>query len=105
MMSKKMQETPWGKEHYRGQVEGVFGLRSRASIRAFQKAENLPVAGQLDAQTAGKLGVRPEGREKTGNETTKGKPSAGITWAKGSGRKSKPLGKAVKAIAASASDR
>ncbi len=102
---EKMQETPWGKGHYHGQVDGVFGLRTRASIRGFQKAENLPVAGQLDAQTAGKLGVRLEGREETGNETTKGKPSAGIKWAKGSGRKSKPLGKAVKAIAASASDR
>src|ERR1700686_328585 len=57
---KKMQETLKGKGHYRGEVDGVFGLRTRASIRGFQKAENLTVTGQLDGQTAGKLGVRPE---------------------------------------------
>ena len=81
------------------EVDGVFGLRTRASIRGFQKAENLPVTGQLDTQTADKLGVRPEGREETGDETTKGKPSAGIEWAKGSGRTSKVLRKAVKTAA------
>jgi peptidoglycan hydrolase-like protein with peptidoglycan-binding domain len=96
---RKMQQTLQGKGHYRGEVDGVFGLRTRASIRGFQKAENLPVTGQLDTQTAGKLGVRPEGREETGVEATKGKPSAGIKWAKGSGRTSKPLRKAVKTVA------
>jgi hypothetical protein len=40
-----------------------------------------------------------EGREETGPETTKGKPSACIKWAKGSGRTSKPLRKAVKTAA------
>jgi peptidoglycan hydrolase-like protein with peptidoglycan-binding domain len=88
---RKMQQTLQGKGHYRGEVDGVFGLRTRASIRGFQKAENLPVTGQIDMQTAGKLGVRPEGREETGDERTKGKPSAGIKWAEGSGRTSKPL--------------
>lgn len=102
---EKMQETLWDKGHYRGQVDGVLGLRTRASIRGFQKAENLLVTGQLDAQTAGKLGVRPESREETGNETTKGKPSAGLKWARGSGRTSKPLRKAVKTVAAPASGR
>ena len=97
---KKMQEMLKGKGHYRGEVDGVFGLRTRASIRGFQEIENLPVTGQLDTQTAGKLGVRPEGREETGYETTKGKPSAGIKLAKGSGRKSKTLWKAVKTAAA-----
>ena len=96
---KKMQESLQDKGHYRGKVDGVFGLRTRASIRAYQKAENLPVTGQLDTQTAGKLGVRPEGGEETGYQTTKGKPSAGIKWAKGSGR-SKTLRKPVKTVAA-----
>ena len=72
---KKVQETLKGKGHYRGEVDGVFGLRTRASVRGFQKTENLPVTGQLDAQTAVKLGVRPEGREEVGYETTQGKPS------------------------------
>jgi peptidoglycan hydrolase-like protein with peptidoglycan-binding domain len=92
----KMQDTLRDKGQYRGKVDGVFGLRTRASIREFQKAENLPVTGQLDTQTAGKLGVSPEGREETGSETTKDKPSAYIKWAKGSGRTSKELRKAVK---------
>ena len=97
---KKMQETLQDKGHYRGKVDGVFGLRTRASIRAYQKDENLPVTGQLDTQTAGKLGVRPEGGDETGDQTTKGKPSAGIKWAKSSGRTSKSLRKPVKTVAA-----
>ena len=92
---KKMQETLRDKGYYRGKVDSVFGLRTRASIRAYQRAENLPITGQLDIRTAGKLGVRPEGR-KTGFEITKGKPSAYIEWAKGSGRTSKTLRTAVK---------
>jgi peptidoglycan hydrolase-like protein with peptidoglycan-binding domain len=96
---KKMQET------HPSKVDGVFGLRTRASIRAYQKAENLPVTGQLDTQAAGKLGVRPVDREETGHETTTGKPSAGIKWAKSSGRTSKTLPKAVKTVAARESGR
>jgi peptidoglycan hydrolase-like protein with peptidoglycan-binding domain len=102
---KKMQETLRNKGHHRGKVDGVFGLRTRASIRAYQKAENLPITGQLDTQTAGKLGVRPAGREETGYETTAGKPSAGIKWAKGPGRTSKTLPKSVKTVAAPESGR
>jgi peptidoglycan hydrolase-like protein with peptidoglycan-binding domain len=48
---KKIQQTLQGKGHYRGEVDGVFGLRTQASIREFQKAENLPVTGQIDTQT------------------------------------------------------
>jgi peptidoglycan hydrolase-like protein with peptidoglycan-binding domain len=92
---KKVQETLKDKGHYRGEVDGVLGLRTRASIRGFQKTENLPVTGQLDAQTAAKLGVRPEGREEAAYETIQGKPSAGIKRAKGSGRTSNALQKTV----------
>jgi peptidoglycan hydrolase-like protein with peptidoglycan-binding domain len=102
---KKMQQTLRGSEHYRGKVDGVFGLRTGASIRGFQKAENLPVTGQPDTLTAEKLGVRPEGREETRYEATKGKPSAGIKWAKSSGRTSKTLRQAVKTVAAPESGR
>ncbi len=101
----KMQDTLHDKGHYRGKVDGVFGLRTRASIREFQKAENLPVTGQLDPRTAGKLGISLKLREETGNETTKGKPSAGIKWVEGSRRKSKRLRKAVETVAASESGR
>jgi peptidoglycan hydrolase-like protein with peptidoglycan-binding domain len=99
----KMQDTLRDKGHYRGKVDGVFGLRTRASIREFQKAENLPVTGQLDPRTAGKLGISLDLREETGNETAKGKPSAGIKWVQGSRRKSKR--KAVETVAAPESGR
>jgi peptidoglycan hydrolase-like protein with peptidoglycan-binding domain len=89
----KMQETLLIKGHYRGKVDGVFGLRTRASIRAYQKAENLPVTGQVDALTADRLGIRPEanwdnsksagqemghGSDRAVGEIKRDKPSAGI---------------------------
>jgi len=90
---RKMQETLRGKGLYKGKVDGVFGLRTRASIRAYQKAGNLPITGQVDTQTAAGLGVRPEsawdnsqsdGRQVGHSihfivgEFDKDKPSAGI---------------------------
>jgi len=92
---KRIQESLRTKGHYRGKIDGVFGLRTRASIRAYQKAENRPVTGQLDVQTAGKLGVAPEGRATT-DECAQDKPSAGIKWA---GQTSKKLRKAAKTVA------
>jgi peptidoglycan hydrolase-like protein with peptidoglycan-binding domain len=90
---RKMQEILRDKGHYRGKVDGVFGLRSRASIRAYQKAENLPITGQVDARTADGLGLRPEstwansksagrevghGSDRAGGEIKGNKPSASI---------------------------
>jgi peptidoglycan hydrolase-like protein with peptidoglycan-binding domain len=97
---RKVQQILRDKEHYRGDIDGVLGLRTRASIRGFQKAENLTVTGQLDAQTAGKLGIRLEAREATDSELMNGKPSAAIKWAKGS-RRPQTLRKGGKTIAAS----
>ena len=54
---KKLQQALQDRGHYRGKIDGVLGLHTRASIREFQKAENLPVTGQINLQTAGKLGV------------------------------------------------
>jgi peptidoglycan hydrolase-like protein with peptidoglycan-binding domain len=90
---KKVQETLRDKGHYRGKVDGIFGLRTPASIRAYQKAGNLPITGQVDTRTADGLGVRPEGREKIGNEPTKGKPSAGIKWVKVRGEQARRYGR------------
>jgi Putative peptidoglycan binding domain len=81
---KKMQQTLQGKGHFSGKVDGVFGLRTQASIRAYQKAEDLPVTGQFDAQTADKLGVSSEGREEAGYEANTSKPSAGTKQRKAS---------------------
>lgn len=117
---KKMQETLRNKGHYPGKVDGVFGQRTRASIRAYQKAENLPITGQVDTRTAERLGVRPESnwdnsqnagwevghaRDMAGGETKRNKPSANIRWTKGSRRTSKTLRKPVRTVAAPESRR
>ena len=54
---RKMQQALSDQGHYRGRVDGVMGLRARESIRAFQRTENLPATGQIDPQTAHKLGI------------------------------------------------
>jgi peptidoglycan hydrolase-like protein with peptidoglycan-binding domain len=85
---RKIQETLRIGGNYQGKIDGVFGLRTRASIRAYQKAENLPITGQVDVRTAGALGVRPESQwenpPSTGQEVSyTHKPSAGIKRARG----------------------
>ena len=95
---RKMQETLRSKGYYEGKVDGVLGLRTRASIRAYQKAENLRITGQVDIRTAAGLGVRPESRwdssQSAGRrvgfgsdivigEVNRDKPSAGIKRAQG----------------------
>ena len=90
---KKVQDTLRNKGHYGGQIDGVFGLRTRASIRAYQKDESLPITGQVDIRTAAGLGVRPESKwtnsqsagpevgrssDIVAGEIKREKPSAGI---------------------------
>ena len=98
---KNLQETLRNKGHYRGKVDGVFGLRTRASLRAYQKAENFPISGEVDARTADGLGIRPEsiwdnsggdvggGTDKAGGDINRGKPSAGIRRAEGRASKTR----------------
>ena len=57
---EKVQQSLTDKGYYHGSADGVLGSHTRASIREYQKSENLPVTGRLDAETAGKLGVGPE---------------------------------------------
>jgi peptidoglycan hydrolase-like protein with peptidoglycan-binding domain len=80
---KNVQQALADQGHYRGKVDGTFGLRTRASVREYQKAENFPITGHVDVQTAARLGVRPEST--WGNSQSAGgqvghqdKPSAGI---------------------------
>lgn len=42
-----MQGTLHGRGYYGGEVDGVIGPRTRASLRAYQKAESLPTTGRL----------------------------------------------------------
>ena len=107
---KKVQETLRTKGYYEGKVDGVFGLRTRASIRAYQKAENLPITGQADTRTAAGLGVRPEsnwgnsesarwelgqGSDIVIGDVKRDKPSAGIRRARASKTSRKEVSRAT----------
>jgi peptidoglycan hydrolase-like protein with peptidoglycan-binding domain len=118
---KKVQETLRSKGYNPGSVDGVLGPQTRGAISEYQKSENLPVTGHLDAQTAGKLGVGPEsiggsfkgagqevgeGSEEAGHEMKQGKPiAAGKEMGKGLGRGGKKFGKGVKKAVSPESDR
>ena len=86
---RKMQEDLRGKGYYRGEVDASSVSEPERAFEEFRTLRNLPVTGQLDTQTAGKLGVSPEQREEIDREAAKGKPSAGIERAKSAKRKSK----------------
>ena len=53
---KKGQETLLDKGYYTAPVDGILGPQTCEGIRQYQKSENLPITGHLDAQTAGKPG-------------------------------------------------
>ena len=117
---KKVQESLRDKGYYHAKVDGISGPQTRAAIRQYQKDENLPVTGRLDARTAGKLGVEPKsvggefkragkdvghGSEKAGHEMKEGKPiSSGKEFGKGVGRFGKSVGKGVKKAVSPESD-
>ena len=106
---------------YNGPIDGLLGPQSRAGIREYQKSENLPVTGRLDADTAGKLGVGPEsiggefkgagkdvgqGGKEVGHEMKEGKPlAAGKEFGKGMGRAGEKVGQGVKKAVTTESDR
>jgi peptidoglycan hydrolase-like protein with peptidoglycan-binding domain len=118
---KKVQESLRDKGYYSGQVDGVFGPRTREGIRQYQKSENVPVTGNLDAETAGRLGVGPEsvggsfkgagqeiveGGKEAGHEMKEGKPiAAGKEMGKGIGRAGEDVGEGVKKAVSPESDR
>lgn len=117
---KNVQESLREKGYYHLKVDGISGPQTRAAIRQYQKDENLPVTGRLDAKTAGKLGVEPKsvggefkqagkdvghGSEKAGHEMKEGKPVAsGKEFGKGVGRFGKSVGRGVKKAASPESD-
>jgi peptidoglycan hydrolase-like protein with peptidoglycan-binding domain len=119
--AKTVQTSLSDKGYYHGPVDGLVGPQTRAGIREFQKAENLPVTGRLDAETAGKLGVGPEsiggefkgagqevgqGGKELGHEMKQGKPlAAGKELGKGMGRAGEKFGQGVKKAVTTDSDR
>src|SRR5437016_5550133 len=56
----KVQKSLSDKGLYHGPIDGLLGPRTRQAIGEYQKFEKLPVTNQLDAETAGKLGVGSE---------------------------------------------
>jgi lipid-binding SYLF domain-containing protein len=57
---RKAQESLRERGYSPGPIDGTLGVETRAAISKFQVSEKLPVTGQLDAQTAARLGVQPE---------------------------------------------
>ncbi|MGA2986163.1 MAG: peptidoglycan-binding domain-containing protein [Terriglobia bacterium] len=117
---KKVQETLRDKGYNPGPIDGVMGAQTRAAIRQYQTAENLPVTGHLDDETAGKLGVGHEsaegdfkgagkdvgrGGEGVGHEMKEGKPiAAGKDLGEGVGKGGKKIGEGVKKAVSPHSD-
>jgi peptidoglycan hydrolase-like protein with peptidoglycan-binding domain len=117
---KKAQETLRDKGFDPGPIDGVMGSQTRKAISQYQKSENLPDTGHLDADTAGKLGVGQEsvgsdfkaagkdvgkGGEGVGHEMKQGKPiAAGKDLGESVGKGGKKFGKAVKKAVSPRSD-
>ena len=53
--TKEAQQSLNDKGFDAGPADGVLGPRTRAGIRQYQKSEDLPVTGRLDAETASQL--------------------------------------------------
>jgi peptidoglycan hydrolase-like protein with peptidoglycan-binding domain len=117
---KKVQQTLRDKGYDAGPIDGVMGSQTREAISQYQKSENLPVTGHLDAETAGKLGVGQEsvggdfkaagkdvgrGGEGVGHEMKQGKPiAAGKDLGEGVGKGGKKVRKGVKKAVSPHSD-
>jgi peptidoglycan hydrolase-like protein with peptidoglycan-binding domain len=73
---ERMQKALKQQGHDPGPVDGVMGAQTSAALKAYQKKQGLRVTGQLDAETAAKLGESGPGAApsaQTGGDT---KPNA-----------------------------
>ena len=52
---REVQQTLLDSGYYPGSIDGILGSRTRAAIRYYQKDENLPVTGRLNADTVRRL--------------------------------------------------
>lgn len=74
---KKVQEALKAQGYDPGSTDGTMDARTQQALRDFQKANDLPVTGALDAQTAEKLGVQLKGNQGSkGHESLKGQEGA-----------------------------
>jgi peptidoglycan hydrolase-like protein with peptidoglycan-binding domain len=74
----RIQKALQDRGYYHEKIDGVMGLHTRASIREFQRAEELPVTGETDLHTAKRLGVA--GQSIVGNRVQIG-PQKNKPWA------------------------
>jgi peptidoglycan hydrolase-like protein with peptidoglycan-binding domain len=73
--TKKVQEALKAKGNDPGPIDGRMGPKTRAALKSFQEANGLKGTGQLDNQTAEKLGVSKAGTA-TGKETKAKEPAS-----------------------------
>jgi peptidoglycan hydrolase-like protein with peptidoglycan-binding domain len=71
---KKAKEALKAKGLNPGPIDGVLDGKTQQALRDFQKANKLAVTGDLDQQTAEKLGVRLSGEK--GSSPQRGKDSS-----------------------------
>lgn len=53
---REAQQTLWDRGYSPGPIDGRLGAQTREALRQYQKDENLPVTGLLDADTARRVG-------------------------------------------------
>jgi peptidoglycan hydrolase-like protein with peptidoglycan-binding domain len=51
---------------YRGQLDGIWGPRTKQGVTDFQRKNNLPTTGELDDQTLQAMNLQPAGGGGTG---------------------------------------
>ncbi|MEW6213010.1 MAG: peptidoglycan-binding protein [Acidobacteriota bacterium] len=61
-MIRRAQEALRDNGYYEGQIDGVMSPRTSAALKTYQKENNLPETGDLDPETAKRLGILSQKR-------------------------------------------